>query len=235
MSATFNVEIIKFQRINKIEKGWESQDYLALLESMGLGDEEFESMSEVDLKEMCKMSLADEEAPHAANHVLTYLIKDSFTEGKIEQMAYDMLEDKLWEQFADISCHERLFNAYELLRESFNGIFLQPTGVKLTLKVSSDNENNFEELNTSLKACLVRLLAGGMNEQAILKRLYEDQINSEKFDEAENILWQIKEISKSKNFIIYDIISSEFWLEALEDVENYIAETHADIQEEIEE
>ena len=69
MSTTFNVEIQKFQKINKIENGWKSEDYLALLDSMGLGEEEFKSMSEVDLKEMCKMSLVDEEAGIAAGHV----------------------------------------------------------------------------------------------------------------------------------------------------------------------
>ena len=52
MATTFNVEIQKFQKINKIENGWKSEDYLALLDSMGLGEEEFKSMSEVDLKEM---------------------------------------------------------------------------------------------------------------------------------------------------------------------------------------
>ena len=39
MSTTFNVEIQKFQKINKIENGWKSEDYLALLDSMGLGQE----------------------------------------------------------------------------------------------------------------------------------------------------------------------------------------------------
>jgi hypothetical protein len=234
MSTTFNVEIQKFQKINKIENGWKSEDYLALLDSMGLGDEEFKSMSEVDLKEMCKMSLMDEEAGIAAGHVLTYLIKDSFTDGKIEQMSFDMIDDNLWEQFADLSYHERLFNAQGLLRESFNGTFSQPTGVKLTIKISNNNQDSFEVFDTSLKASLVRLIAAGMNEQAVLNRLYEDQIKSETFVEAENILWQVKEVSKSNTETVYEIISSEFWLGALEDVENFEAKTHADSQEEIE-
>ena len=234
MSNSFNVEIVEFRKINKIENGWKSEDYLALLDSMGLGDEEFKSMSEVDLKDMCKMSLVDEEPGIAAGHVLSYLIKDSFTEGKIEQMSFDMLDDNLWEQFADLSYHERLFNAQGLLREAFNGTFSQPTGVKLTIKISNDNKNDFTVFDTSLKASVVRLLAAGMNEQAVLNRLYEDQINSETFSEAENILWQIKEVSKSKNEIVYEIISAEFWLGALEDVEKYKAKTHADVQEEIE-
>lgn len=234
MSNSFNVEIVEFRKINKIENGWKSEDYLALLDSMGLGDEEFKSMSEVDLKDMCKMSLVDEEPGIAAGHVLSYLIKDSFTEGKIEQMSFDMLDDNLWEQFADLSYHERLFNAQGLLREAFNGTFSQPTGVKLTIKISNDNKNDFTVFDTSLKASVVRLLAAGMNEQAVLNRLYEDQINSETFSEAENILWQIKEVSKSKNEIVYEIISAEFWLGALEDVESYKAKTHADVQEEIE-
>ena len=92
----------------------------------------------------------------------------------------------------------------------------------------------FEVFNISLKPSLVRLLSKGMNETSVLNRLYEDQIKSETFVEAENILWQVKEVSKSKNETVYEIISSEFWLKDLEDIESYKAKTHADLQEEIE-
>ena len=75
---------------------------------------------------------------------------------------------------------------------------------------------------------MTRLLAAGMEENAILNRLYDEKIASDNFFEAENILWQIKEVSKSDSEVIYDIVSSEFWLEDLEDVEFYEAKTHAD-------
>ena len=68
----------------------------------------------------------------------------------------------------------------------------------------------------------------------MIYRLYEDQIKSETFVEAENILWQVKEVSKSNTETVYEIISSEFWLGALEDVEKFESKTHSDAQEEIE-
>lgn len=232
MSINFNVEIVKFEKINEIQDAWNADDYIALMDSMGLGDDELKSMNKADLKEMCKMSLVDSEPAQAANYVLTYLIKDELTEGKIEQISYDMMEDRIWEQFADLSYHERFFNAYGLLRESFNGTFTQPTGVKLEIKISSTNKDDFEVFNTSLKAALVRLLSAGMTDNAVLNRLYDEKIASDNFSEAENILWQVKELSKSSNDISYEIISSEFWLGELKDVDTYKASTHADVLEE---
>jgi len=68
----------------------------------------------------------------------------------------------------------------------------------------------------------------GMQENVILNRLYEEKIKGDEFSEAENILWQVKELSKSNTEIIYEIISSEFWLENLEDKKSYEAQTHAE-------
>ena len=228
----FNIEILNFKKINEIENAWNTDDYIALMDNMGLGDDELKSISKTDLKEMCKMSLVDFEPAEAANYVVSYLIKDELTEGKIDQISHDMMEDRMWEQFADLSFHERFFNAYSLLREAFNGTFAQPTGVKLEIKITSTNKDDFEVFNTSLNAVLVRLLSVGMTENAVLNRLYDEKIASNSFPEAENILWQVKELSKSDNEISYEIISSEFWLGELKEVESYKASTHADVLEE---
>ncbi|QSZ41768.1 hypothetical protein GJV85_06480 [Sulfurimonas aquatica] len=231
MSPKFNVSITEFQKINKIENAWGADDYIALLDSMDLGDDELSSMNEADLKEMCKMSLADFEPEEAANYVITYLMQDELTEGKLEQISNEMMDDKLWEQFADLSFHERFFNSYELLRESFNGRFPKPTGVKMAIKISSKNKESFNVFANSLKPAIVRLLAAGVDEHAIFNRLYDEKIASNNFSEAQSILWKIKEMSKSDLEVTYEIISSEFWLGDLENREPYEAQTHADKME----
>jgi len=228
MSTKFNVEIMQFQKINRLTNEWNTNDYIMLLESMGLGDDDLSTMSGTDLKEMCQMSLSDFEPEEAAKYVITYLMHDELTPGKIEQISNEMIDDRLWEQFADLSFHERFFKAYGLLREAFNGTFAKPTGIKMSIKISSKHKDDFEIFEISLKPAVTRLLAAGMEENAILNRLYDEKIASDNFFEAENILWQIKEVSKSDSEVIYDIVSSEFWLEDLEDVEFYEAKTHAD-------
>lgn len=228
MSTKFNVEIEQFKKINKLTNDWNSDDYIMLLESMELGDDDLKTMSESDLKEMTKMSLADFEPEEAANFVLMYLIQDELTHGKIDQISHEMTSDRLWEQFADLSLHERFFKAYGLLREAFNGIFADPTGVELSIKISLKHKDDFKIFETSIKPAVTRLLAAGMDENAIINRLYNEKIVSDNFREAENILWQINEVSKSDSEVIYEVVSSEFWLGDLENVKSYEAKTHAD-------
>jgi hypothetical protein len=230
MPVKFNVDILEFQKINKIENAWSATDYKALLDSMGLGEDDLDSISSSDLKEMCLMSLADFEPHEAANYVMSYLINDGLTVGKIDQISHDMIDDRLWEQFADLSYHERFFNAYEFLREAYNGTFAQPTGVKFQVKISSKKRDDLSVFEVSLESALTRLLAKGLDDNAVINRLYEEQIDGENFEEAENILWQIKALSQSENEVAYEIITSAFWFGGLEDVESFEALTHADVK-----
>ena len=76
--------------------------------------------------------------------------------------------------------HMSLFNAYGLLRKAYNGIFKEPTGVKFTVKITANKNDSFEIFDPSLHAVIVRLLSNGLNEAAILNRLYEEQIKWKK-------------------------------------------------------
>ncbi len=234
MKKKFNVSILSFQKIAKIEGAWKANDYKALLVLMGLEDE-LESMSESDLREMCMMSLNDFPADEAAKYVLTHSIHGELPDGKIDQMSHDMVENKLWEEFADPSFHEMFFNAYGLLREAFNGTFTAPTGVTFQVKVKAQHTDDLELFKPTIEPALTRLLAGGIDEKAILNRLYDEKIQGDYFPEAENILWQVKEISTSDKEVTYEIISSELWFGDLEDVESFDAATHADAIKEDEE
>lgn len=228
MATTFSIEIEKFQKISAIKNAWNSTDYKALLISMGLDESDLVSASESDLKEMCKMSLADFEPHESAQYVMSYLIKDSLSEGKIDQISHDMIDDNLWEQFADLSYHKRFFDAYGLLREAYNGTFSEPTGVLVHIKVHSQTPSDFEVFDTSLEAAMTRALASAMEKNEVLNRLYEEQIAGESFQEARNILWHIQPITQSENEREYEIISSYFWLGGLENVTSFEATTHAD-------
>lgn len=227
---TFKTEILEYNKISKINNSWKLADYKNLLDLMGLG-EELDSMEENEIKEMCMISLTDFQPNEAAKYVLQHLIKDELTDGKLDQISNDMLDDKLWEQFADLSFHRKLFDAYSILREAFNGTFANPTGVSFKVKITSD-DNNFEVFEETLKPAMVRLLASGMEENSILNRLYSEQINSTLFTEAENIIWEIKETNSSENEKEYEIISSFFWFEDLEEVESFEGKTQADQKEE---
>ena len=227
MEKKFNVSIVSFEKIARTEGAWNAEDYKTLLALMDF-DDNFESMSESDLKEMCLMSLHDFAADEAAKFVLTHLLNDELPDGKIDQTAHDMVENKLWEEFADPSFHKRFFDAYGLLREAFNGTFAAPTGVRFQVSVRAQQKEDFDLFKPTTEPALTRLLSAGIAENGILNRLYAEKINGDHFPEAENILWQVKAISSSATETIYEITSSELWFGDLEDVDSFEAVTHAD-------
>jgi hypothetical protein len=143
-----------------------------------------------------------------------------------------MVENKLWEEHADSAYHRSLFNAYGLLRKAYNGIFKEPTGVKCTIKITANNNDSFEIFDSSLHAVIVRLLSNGLDETAILNRLYEAQISGKNFPDAKNILWILKEISITEKERQYEITSSDLWFGDLEERTVFDAKAHADVEEE---
>lgn len=234
MNKEFNVEIVSFRKISEIENAWKADDYTALLSMMDIDEDELGGMSESEVKEMCLMSLNDFEHHESAKFLLTHIFKDEITEGKIEQLSHQMIENKLWEEHADSAYHWSLFNAYGLLRKAYNGIFKEPTGVKFTIKITANKNDSFEIFDSSLHAVIVRLLSNGLDEDAILNRLYEEQITGENFPDAKNILWILKEISITEKERQYEITSSHLWFGELEDVGSFDAKAHADVEEEVE-
>ncbi len=235
MNKEFNVEILSFLKISEIENAWAADDYKALLAMMDIGEDELGGMSESELKEMCLMSLNDFEAHESAKFLLAHIFKDEITEGKIDQMSHQMVENNLWEEHADPAYHMSLFNAYGLLRKAYNGTFTEPTGVKFTIKITANKKDSFDIFDPSLHAVIVRLVSNGLNESAILNRLFEEQISGENFPDAKNILWILKEISKTDKERQYEITSSYLWFGELEDVLSFEANAHADVEEEDEE
>jgi hypothetical protein len=148
------------------------------------------------------------------------------------QMSHQMAENNLWEEHANPAYHMSLFNAYGLLRQAYNGIFKEPTGVKFTIKITANINDSFEIFDSSLHAVIVRLLANGLSESAILNRLFEEKISGESFPDAKNILWILKERSKTDNERKYEITSSYLWFGELEDVTSFDANAHADVEDE---
>ena len=78
---------------------------------------------------------------------------------------------------------------------------------------------------------IVRLLSNGLDETAILNRLYEEQISGESFQDAKNILWRLKEISIKEKERQYEITSSDLWFGKLEEGMSFEAKAHADEEE----
>jgi hypothetical protein len=229
MTRKFDLEVIDYKKVSSIKEAWNTQDYTAILELMD--NDDVAGMSDSDIKEMCMMSLNDLEPEEAANVVLTHLFGDVITSGKIDQIASQMSDDRLWEEFADPQFHEKLFNAYGLLREAFNGIFTKPTGVITRLLIHAENEQAQQQLENAPKATLVRIISQGLEDYSLMNRLFDEQISGQDFEEAEGILWRATVIKQAELQTEYEIISSELWLGDLENVSSIKAKITAESTE----
>lgn len=197
----FTIKLSKIRTIEKIEGYWKKEDYINLLELSDYSDAA--SIPENELFDMLSMALSDFEPEEAAEIVLTYKLNNLLKEGQIKNLSHEMLEDKVAEEFADISLHYPLFNINQLLFEAYNGKFPK------TLASVIDIELTFASNLTITKEVVLRTISDLLSEKSLLKRLFNEQLESEKeFKDAESIIWELKPMGEN----IYQLITSDYWL-----------------------
>jgi len=226
VSKNLRVRIVDFSTLREIEGARSGDDFAALLDAMEFGDTA--GMSADELREMCVMSLQDRRPEEAAELILKHDLGDRLRDGQIRNIASEMLDDKMWEEYSDMSLHERLFNVGSLLYEAFPRAFPEPDVVRVRLEVVAVNEAGRAELTrASRESFLVRLLADGMDAGSVLHRLFDEQLAGRPFPEAETIVWTARIDPVDERTAKVDVISSGYWLDALGGVESYESSARA--------
>jgi len=224
----FAAEVLNFTPIKEIPGSWTNSDYKALLVKMDYDNPD--EINQAELKEMCLMSITDLEPAEAAKLVLEYLIEDDeLTDGQIENLSHQMLTEKLWEENPKLDLHISFFKATQLLYEAYNGKFPRAEAVQFQLKVTAENPESLAIFDENPEAPIVRILAQGMSDHNLVNRLFGDQMEGTNFEEAKNIIWQLKTVEKKTNEILFDIVSSSYWLDDIKYADSYEATSHADI------
>lgn len=223
----FAVEVLTFTTIQELPNAWTNDDYKSLLAKMDYEDPD--EIPDSELKEMCFMSLTDLEPAEAATLVLEYLQTDELSDGQIENLSHQMLTEKLWEENPKLDLHIRFFNATQLLYAAYNGKFPRTEAVQFQLKITAQNPDDLNIFDQSPQAALLRILAQGMSDHNLVKRLFKDQLEGTSFPEAENIIWQLNTLEKSTNEVVFDIVSSAYWLDDIKYSNHYEATSHADV------
>ncbi|WP_378179808.1 hypothetical protein [Aquimarina sp. SS2-1] len=226
MKTVFNIKLIKFKTIEELPNYWNIKKYGELLEIMEFG--EIKDISTEDLKEMCLLSITDYEPEEAAKMVLEYVFKEKLSKGQLDNLSHEMIDEKLWEEYADLSMHEEFFNVTQLLYKAFNGKFPHPEAVQFQVQISSKHVEDLKIFSTKNEAILIRLLCKGMPENTLIKRLFNKQIESREFEEAKDIIWQYREIEREKDSITFEIISSAYWFKDFKHAESFTAEINVD-------
>lgn len=214
MKSIFEVKVLSFKNLLEIENAWDSKSYLDLMEVLDYSD--IENMSESDIKETCLMLLQDLKPEAAAYCLLKYRLGSSLKEGQLRNLAVEMQDDKLWEEYADPGLHEQFFCVGCLLYSTFPKVFPKPDAVQLTFEMVPKNVVSKVNLSNKLNESLVlRVLADGMSGNDVLIRLYGDQLKIQPFAEAENILWTLKVIKTIESKVVAEVTSSGYWLDSL--------------------
>lgn len=227
MKTTYKVSISKYSTIQELPNAWTNKHYLDLLDAIEFGDTS--DIVPQELKDMCMMAITDNEPDEAAKIVLDFIFKDRLNEGQKENLSHEMIEEKIWEEYADLSMHEEFFNVGQFLYQAFNGKFPNPDAVKFQIAITGKNANDLKILEEEgNEAVIIRLLANGMPDNTILNRLFKDELEGESFPEAKDIIWQIKKLGIEANTITFEAISSTYWFQDLKFTDTFDATTHPD-------
>jgi hypothetical protein len=172
---------------------WSDDECLRLLQHLEFDGAD--ALAPAERREYAAMSLQDKSEIEAATALIEFVIGDKLNPGRIQNLAEEMTSDNMWEQYADLTLHEPIFNAQVLLNQAFS-VTPQPeiNKIEFTLRAidaaATDYLNNAGTSQLIPEAVVLRCIAAVMPPDAILHRLFEDQLAGAAFPEAENILWQ---------------------------------------------
>lgn len=200
---TYTVHITDLTTVNALPDYWSEADLRALLEAYGM--DEVAEIPTAELREYLALAMRELDPAEAAAVVLTYKLSDALTEGQIEQISHDMLEDKIVEEYPEIALHERLWHVNQLLYKGFNGKFpnTEASVITATITPKKDGGAPLDE------AAALQVLGAGLIEHAVMPRLLEAQLKgTEAFPTAEHILWELETTGEHT----YRLVTSDYWL-----------------------
>lgn len=220
----FLVRVTSIKEVHDMPGTWSDSDYRALLAQLEV--EGLDQVSGNDLFEMTLMALQDMEPDDAADAVLACKLGRDLSRGARQNLVQDLLqEQRPWEEAADIRLHARIFAAAVLLQQAWPKKFTRPDMIRLVLEVHARTPEASKLLASPPQAAFVtRMLADAMDSHSILERLFDEQLASHRFDEAEGIIW-LAEFDRdgcadadTANLTVY---SSEHWLESMREISEF--------------
>lgn len=195
----YHIVINSVKNVEEFKDAWTSTDYIELLDRFGFPGAENSKPEE--LEELLFMAISDFEGHEAAAILLDYKLSEHLNPNQIDQMSHDMLNDKISEEYSDISLHHQLFNINQLLHKAYNGTFPNTKATVIEFEITP-NQNITKEI-------VLKVLDKTLAHNNIIKRLYADQLaGKEAFDAAEAIVWELKPTGNQS----YLMTTSEYWI-----------------------
>jgi hypothetical protein len=227
----FRLRVEEWAEIHELPDGWTPHGLREVLQLAGFDD----VVSDDEALEMAVMALQDLEEQEAGELVLEVVFGKEMGSGVRQNLVDDLYGDRPWEEFADVDKQAGLFNTIVLLQRAFPRRFGIPDAVRLQLSArATDAETSAWLRDGATGPLLLRLLASGMDDSAVLNRLYQSELASHTFPNAGAILWQYCEVERSEGdeppTCLYELHSSWQWLGPLEDREPWEGEGWPDVE-----
>ena len=225
---TFTVDFKDTQALTEIPGDWTQPDYEHILRETEFGD--FSGLNPTEIEEMALMSLADLDKNEAAELLMKYVFDDeALSKGQIQNASHEADTEKLWEEYPEPDKHRCFFRVGSLLYRAYNGGFPKPDARQVEVLVTP-KKGGKALLENPTPAFVARLLAGGMDDHALLHRLYDDELKSEHFPAAENIIWEVKSTPDGAGGNSLVVLSSDYWLEVFGPGGAYECAAWADVE-----
>jgi hypothetical protein len=198
----YAIKIHKISTVDDLENSWTVEDYKELLVLFDFANNEVNDINE--LRDLLFMAIADKEPSEAAAIVLDYKLSDVLNAGQIDSLSYEMLVDKISEEYPKIELHKTLFVINQLLHKAFNGKFPNTKATIVDFDITPSK--NADTIIT--KEIVLKCFAKNLDSHNIILRLFANQLNAdEAFIEANDIIWYLQ-----KNDTTYRLITSEYFM-----------------------
>ncbi|WP_339659869.1 hypothetical protein [uncultured Polaribacter sp.] len=198
----YTIKIHKISTVDELSDAWKIEDFKELLKRFDFENDGVNDIKE--LKELLFMAITDKEPNEAAAILLDYSLSDHLNENQIDSISYEMLVDKISEEYPVIGLHKTLFNINQLLYKAFNGKFPNTKATIVDFEITP-LKNADKEIT---KEIVLKSITQNLDASNLIKRLFANQLSAEEeFDEANDVIWQL-----DKNENIYQMITSEYWM-----------------------
>lgn len=216
----YQIHVDGIEELTELEGSWQAADYAAILENLDVDN--VAKINPAELRDMCLMSLQDLEPPEAAEVLLKHKFGDELTAGQIRNYGIESQHERLWEQSADLEQHHKMFEVASLLNSVNEMEFPTPDALRVAFVVTTADPESLDIFEDSMdRGILVSMLSAGMDDSAVLNRMFGDEIAAGKIPEADSIAWIVKVESPTKSSRRIQITSSTYWLDGIRETENF--------------
>jgi hypothetical protein len=175
-------------------------------------------MEEADAKDFTILALQELKPNEAAEILLKLKFGEKLSKGQRQNLSHEMQEERIWEEYRDLSYHEMFYSCASLLYEAFPKNFPEANAAICTVEITPKTTRGINAMEKADEALILRILADSMSDRSILNRFFKDELEKPSFPEAEHIIWQYEITKKDNQTYQLELYSSWYWLGALDDV-----------------